>query len=114
MKSTLTAIAKPKVGVTGKGLVKFNNGQFWENIILAPDDPNLISISAATKNGASFVFVCQNINVGKTIVDNRGRIPFSECLVMFGRIVLFSFNIHDGLLIQVNMLGLLQLFSTGS
>ena len=52
LKSTITGIGNPKVAVTGEGSVKFNNGQLLENVLLAPDAANLISISAATKKGA--------------------------------------------------------------
>ena len=60
-----------KVAVNGEGSVNFNNGQLLENVPLAPDAANFISISAATKKGAKFVFAGDNIYVGKTIVGKR-------------------------------------------
>ena len=97
LKSTITGIGNAKVAVTGEGSVKFNNGQLLENVLLPPDAANLISISAATKNGAKFVFAGENIYVVKTIVGKRDSNGLSECLFLIGSVALVSFNIHDRL-----------------
>ena len=104
MKSTITGIGNAKVAVTGEGSVKFNNGQLLENVLLPPDAANLISISAATRKGAKFVFVGDNIYVGKTIVGKRVSNGLYECLFLIGSVALVSFNILIVLVILVHLL----------
>ena len=97
LKSTITGIGNAEVALTGEGSVKFNNGQLLEIVLLAPDAANLISISAATKKGAKFVFAGDNIYVGKTIVGKRVSNGLYECLFLIGSVALVSFYIHDRL-----------------
>ena len=97
LKSTITGIGNAKVAVTGEGSVRFNNGQLLEKVLLAPEAANLISISAATKKGARFVFSDDNIFVGSKIVGKRVSNGLYECLFSVGPVALVSFNIHDRL-----------------
>ena len=97
MKSTITGIGNDKDAVTGEESVKFNNGQLLENVLLAPDALNLISISAATKNSAKYVFAVYNIHVRKTIVRKGVSNGLYECLFLIVSVSLVSFKIHNRL-----------------
>ena len=97
LKYTITVIVNGAVDVTGEGSAKFNDGQLLEYVLFALDAANLISISAATKKSAKFVFAGDNIYVGRTIVGKRVSNGLYECLFLIGSVALVSFNIHDRL-----------------
>ena len=70
--TTISCVGNAYGFITGVVSVKFNERQLLEYVLLAADGAILISIPAATEEGAKLFFAGDNISVGKTIVGKRG------------------------------------------
>ena len=93
----IAGLGNSTVDIKGSGTVRFSNGATLNDVLYAPDGANLISISAATKRGATFNFAGDSVFLNGTKVGIRVASGLYQALLTVRPTALVANNWHERL-----------------
>ena len=93
----IAGLGNSTVEIKGSGTIRFSNGAKLNDVLYAPDGANLISISAATRRGATFSFAGDSVFLNGVKVGIRVASGLYQALLSVGPTALVSTNWHERL-----------------